>query len=245
MYKENQKYILEENNEQLANYRQKPAAAQHTNLKELIHFLEKKLEWYYDNRHDKIFVKGAPKAVNPDFAEYIFKFGCNLATGYFSSGVKDDLYTKEGNKYIRVMEHWVPRTALVGKVIYYGLYKGEDRFGALNGDCSYDNILKWLIKWTPLFCSHIITTKAENQKLNSLTKLPKKKNGLEPPPKYTFEQILNLEHYKEAGITLHRNLCLFNKYNKTDNKENWSFIPDHSYHFPEIDTPAMKELWKK
>ena len=92
--------------------------------------------------------------------------------------------------------------------------------------------------------------------MDNLTKI-KEEDGKEII-QYTFPQLLNLEHYKDLGISLNRNLSRFNKYTKPksrakkwqhlwDNPEqndpSWTHLMDDSHFFSEIRTPAMNELF--
>ena len=122
------------------------------------------------------------------------------------SSYRLDLYNKDHV----TEEHWIPRTT-VGKIIANAIVYGTDHFDALNGDCSIENIYRWIDSNTHLFCSIIISSKEENEKLNALTSRDQ----------YTFPQLLNLEHYKDLGISLNRSLSRF---------------------FPEVIMPSMIHL---
>ena len=79
--------------------------------------------------------------------------------------VLEDLYNKDHV----TEEHWIPRTT-VGKIIADAIVYGTDDYDALNGDCSLENIYRWIDTNTHLFCSIIISSKEENKTLNDLTK---------------------------------------------------------------------------
>ena len=135
----------------------------------------------------------------------------------------------------------------MGKIIANAIVHGTDDYDALNGDCSMENIYRWIESNAHLFCSIIISTKKENKKLDRLTKTKF----------YSFPQLLNLEHYRDLGLSLNRNLSRFNKYTKPKaakkyqhlrdnphlNPPNWTHLLDDSHFFPETLTPAMKELF--
>jgi hypothetical protein len=245
IYQNKQLYYLDGNDSELKRYRENPRK----DLQGKLRRTKKALKWNADLFHSK---KDDPDMgemfnhmINPSFGEPIFKFGCYLHTGYFTSGAKKDLHNN-GEKSENTEEHWIPRTT-VGKIIANAIVHGTDDYDALNGDCSMENIYRWIDSNTHLFCSIIISSDEENKKLDGVTS----KN------KYSFSQLLNLEHYKDLGISLDRNLSRFNKYTKPKwrskknqhlwdtphlNPPSWKHLWDDSYFFPAILTPAMKEL---
>lgn len=260
-YTENNLYYLDDNDSELKSYREKPRVVRKSNqtLQDKLRRTKTSLKWNADMyvlKKDSLDMEEMfHPQINPSFGEPIFKFGCFLHTGYFTSGAEKILYKKDKNgKSLVTEEHWVPRTT-VGKIIANAIVYDTDDFDALNGDCSIENVYRWIDSNAHLFCSVIISTKKENKQLDNLTKI-KEEDGKEII-QYTFPQLLNLEHYKDLGISLNRNLSRFNKYTKPpaakkyqhlrDNPEqnppSWTHLMDDSHFFSEIRTPAMKELF--
>ena len=251
IYQNKQLYCLDDNDSSLKKHRETPRDGREPNqtLQDKLRRTKTSLKW---NADLFLFKKDSPEMeemfryqINPSFGEPIFKFSCYLHTGYFTSGAEKDLHTK-GEKSKNTEEHWIPRTT-VGKIIANAIVHGTDDYDALNGDCSMDNIYRWIDSNTHLFCSIIISTKKENKKLDHLTKTKF----------YSFPQLLNLEHYRDLGLSLNRNLSRFNKYTKPKpakkyqhlrdnphlNPPNWTHLLDDSHFFPETLTPAMNELF--
>jgi len=242
IYQNKQLYYLSESDSELKSYREKPRKRLQDKLERTKTALKWGADMFDDKKDDPLMGEMFKYLINPIFGESIFKFSCYLHTGYFTSGAEEDLYNTD---YV-TKEHWVPRTT-VGKIIANAIVYGTDEFDALNGDCSIENIYRWIDSNTHLFCSTIIASKEENEELNVLT----------GKDQYSFSQLLNLEHYKDLGISLNRNLSRFNKYTKPKaakkyqhlrdnphlNPPNWTHLLDDSYFFPETITPAMKELF--
>ena len=245
IYKNKQLYYLSENDSELKSHREKSRKNLHDKLRRT----KTALKWHTEDWHRRKDYPEMPdmfdRLVNPDFGEPILKCGCYLHTGYFTSGAKKDLHNK-GKKSKNTEEHWIPRTT-VGKIIANAVVYGRDDYNALNGDCSLENVYRWIDSNVHLFCSIIISTKKENKKLDHLTKTKF----------YSFPQLLNLEHYREFGLSLNRNFSRFNKYNKPKwrskknqhlwdnphlNPPNWTHLMDDSFFFPQIITCAMCEL---
>ena len=82
-----------------------------------------------------------------------------------------------------------------------------------------------------MFCSVIVASSEENSMLDKRIQ----------SHLYTFQELLDLKHYKDLGICLHRNQSRFNKYNKSG-RENWRHLLDDSHFYPSIITSAMQEL---
>jgi len=244
IYQNKQLYYLDDNNSELKSYREKPRKSLQDKLERTKTALKWNADLFHSKKNDPFMQQMFNYLINPSFGEPIFKFSCYLHTGYFTSGAEKDLHTK-GEKSKNTEEHWIPRTT-VGKIIANAIVHGTDDYDALSGDCSMDNIYRWIDSNTHLFCSIIISTKKENKKLDHLTKTKF----------YSFPQLLNLEHYRDLGLFLSRNLSRFNKYTKPKpakkyqhlrdnphlNPPNWTHLLDDSHFFPEILTPAMKEL---
>ena len=256
IYQNKQQYYLDDNDSSLKKHRETSRVGQKPNqtLQDKLRRTKIALKWgtdyFYDRKDDPDMGEMFKYQINPILAEPIFKLGCYLHTGYFTSGSEKDLYNKD---HI-TEEHWIPRTT-VGKIIANAIVHGTDDYDALNGDCSMENIYRWIDSNAHLFCSIIISTKKENKKLDGETKT-KEKDGKDII-QYTFPQLLNLEHYRDLGLSLNRNLSRFNKYNKPKwiskknqhlwdnphlNPPNWIHLMDDSHFFPQIITPAMKEL---
>ena len=246
IYQNKQQYYLDDNDSELKRYREKPRKDLQGKLERTKTALKWGVDMFYDKKDDPLMGEMFKYLINPIFAEPIFKFGCCLHTGYFTSGAEPVLYKKDKDgKSLVTEEHWIPRTT-VGKIIANAIVYGTDHFDALNGDCSIENIYRWIDLNTHLFCSIIIASKEENEELNVLT----------GKDQYSFSQLLNLEHYRDLGLSLNRNLSRFNKYTKPKpakkyqhlrdnphlNPPNWTHLLDDSHFFPEILTPAMKEL---
>tara|TARA_R100000234_G_scaffold28101_1_gene16218 strand:- start:328 stop:1182 length:855 start_codon:yes stop_codon:yes gene_type:complete len=219
------------------------------------------------HKNDKEVVRYASDLANPYFAEPIFKCGCKLYTGYFTDNASQWLYNEKDWRPKSTTEklgeprdgyteeHWIPRTT-VGKIIVDGLFFKSDNYNVFNtNNISLDMVHNWIDENTHLFCSLIIASVDENDKLK--TEIDKNH--------YTFSQLLNLEHYKSNGITLHKNThflfegyCAANGSRKTnifgktvgEQKQNiqwrhqkWDFpTSDDSHFYPNIITPAMQEL---
>ena len=204
IYKENNLYYLSDDNLSLQSHQRKPRKDLEGKLERTKTALKWGSEMFYSKKDDPQMKYIFKNLINPIFAEPIFKFSCYLHTGYFTSGAEPVLYKKDKDgKSLVTEEHWIPRTT-VGKIIADAIVYGTDDYDALNGDCSLENIYRWIDTNTHLFCSIIISSKEENKTLNDLTK----KN------QYTFQQLLNLEHYKDLGISLNRNLSMFKDYSK-------------------------------
>ena len=256
IYQNKQLYYLDGNDSELKSYREKPRKS----LPDKLRRTKTALRWHAEDWHRR---KDHPEMpdmfdhlVNPDFGEPILKCACYLHTGYFTSAAKKDLHNNnKGTESKNTKEHWIPRTT-VGKIIANAVVYGRDDYNALNGDCSLENVYRWIDSNAHLFCSIIISTKKENKQLDKLTKT-KEEDGKDII-QYTFPQLLNLEHYKDLGISLSRNLSRFNKYTKPKwrskknqhlwdnphlNPPSWTHLMDDSHFFSEIRTPAMKELF--
>jgi len=247
IYQKDQLYILDDDEPSLKKYRENPRKDLQIKLRRT----KTALRWHAEDWHRRKDHSEMPDMfdhlVNPDFGEPILKCACYLHTGYFTSGAKKDLHNK-GKKSKNTEEHWIPRTT-VGKIIANAVVHGTDDYDALNGDCSIENIYRWIDLNAHLFCSVIISTKKQNKQLDNLTKTKF----------YSFPQLLNLEHYRDLGLSLSRNLSRFNKYTKPKwrskknqhlwdnphlNPPNWTHLLDDSHFFPEILTPAMNELFR-
>lgn len=228
MYNENNLYFLNEDNEYLKKHRQKSRK----NLDEKLNKTKIALKWgaelFYNKKDDPQMKEMFRYLINPILGEPIFKFDCYFHTGYFTSDTKDTLY-----QINHPLEHWIPRTT-VGKIIANAIVNNTDDYGVFDGNCSMENIFRWIDDYTHLFCSVIVASSEENSKLDKLIQ----KNN------YTFQQLLDLQHYRDLGINLYRNYSKFNKYNKGDGKENWTHLKDDSHFYPNIITPAMQELHK-
>tara|TARA_R110000824_G_scaffold389114_1_gene585027 strand:+ start:1414 stop:2205 length:792 start_codon:yes stop_codon:yes gene_type:complete len=258
IYQNKQHYYLDDNDSELKSSREKPRDGREPNqtLQDKLRRTKTSLKW---NADLFLFKKDSPEMkemfryqINPSFGEPIFKYGCLLHTGYFTAGAEKDLHNN-GKEKKNAKEHPFPRTT-VGKIIANAIVYGTDDYDALNGDCSMENIYRWIDLNAHLFCSVIIASKEENERLNKLTGT-KEEDGKEII-QYTFPQLLNLEHYRDVGLTLNRNLSRFNKYTKPAaakkyqhlrdnphlNPPSWTHLMDDSHFFPEIVTPAMKEL---
>ena len=226
MYIENNLYLLSEDNEYLKVHREKPRK----NLDEKLNKTKIALKWgaelFYNKKDDPQMKEMFRYLINPILGEPIFKFDCYFHTGYFTSGAKDTLYQTS-----HPLEHWIPRTT-VGKIIANAIVNNTDDYDVFGGDCSVENIFRWIDDYTHLFCSVIVATSEENSKLDKLIQ----NNN------YTFQQLLDLQHYRDLGITLYRNYSRFNQYNKSNDKQNWRHLLDDSYFYPNIITPAMQEL---
>ena len=247
IYKENNLYYLSDDNLSLQSHQRKPRKDLEGKLERTKTALKWGSEMFYSKKDDPQMKYIFKNLINPIFAEPIFKFSCYLHTGYFTSGAEPVLYKKDKDgKSLVTEEHWIPRTT-VGKIIADAIVYGTDDYDALNGDCSLENIYRWIDTNTHLFCSIIISSKEENKTLNDLTK----------KDQYTFQQLLNLEHYKDLGISLNRNLSMFKDYSKPPsrakkwqdrwdnphlNPPKWKHLGDDSFFFPNIITPAMQEL---
>ena len=242
IYQKDQLYYLDDNEPSLKEHCEKPRKDLKGKLERTKIALKWGSEMFYDKKNDPHMKEMFKHLINPIFGEPIFKFSCYLHTGYFTSDAEKDLYNKDHV----TEEHWIPRTT-VGKIIANAIVYGTDHFDALNGDCSIENIYRWIDSNTHLFCSIIISSKEENEKLNDLTSRDQ----------YSFPQLLNLEHYKDLGISLNRNLSRFNKYTKPKwrskknqrlwdnphlNPPNWTHLKDDSCFFPKILTSAMNGL---
>ena len=225
MYKENNLYFLSEDNEYLKKHREKPRKNLDAKLDKTKTALKWGTELFYSKKDDPQMSDMFRYLINPILGEPIFKFDCYFHTGYFTNGVKDNLY--ENN---HPLEHWIPRTT-VGKIIANAVVYGKDPYHAFDGDCSLDNIYKWIDDYTHLFCSVIVASSEENSMLDKRIQ-----NN-----HYTFQQLLDLQHYKDLGITLYRNQSRFNKYNK-NGSQSWRHLLDDSFFYPNIITPAMREL---
>jgi len=225
MYKENNLYFLSEDNEYLKKHREKPRKNLDAKLDKTKTALKWGTELFYSKKDDPQMSDMFRYLINPILGEPIFKFDCYFHTGYFTNGVKDNLY--ENN---HPLEHWIPRTT-VGKIIANAVVYGKDDYQAFDGDCSLDNIYKWIDDYTHLFCSVIVASSEENSMLDKRIQ-----NN-----HYTFQQLLDLQHYKDLGITLYRNQSRFNKYNK-NGSQSWRHLLDDSFFYPNIITPAMREL---
>ena len=256
IYEENNLYYLSDDNSSLQSHQRKPRK----NLEDYLRNTKTSLKWNADlyllKKDSDDMSRMFEPQINPSFGEPIFKHQCTLHTGYFTSGVngaESDLYN---GKYV-TKEHWIPRTT-VGKIIANAVVHGTDNWDALNGDCSIENIYRWIDSYAHLFCSVIIASRVENRQLNNLTKT-KDSDGNETIP-YTFQQLLNLEHYKDLGISLNRNLSKFKRYSNPKSRAKkwqhrwdnphlnppiWTHLGDDSFFFPNIITPAMKELCVK
>ena len=258
-YAENHLYHLDEDDPYHKKERETSRSMLQTHLENTIYMLQYSAGNVDRGRDFKHLDRIVSKIANPYFGEVIFKGGFNLYTGYFTSGAEEWLNTNSSNwrssKQTKKLgqprdgwtkEHWIPRTT-VGKIIIDALVYNKDDYKVFDGDCSIENVCSWIEKNTHLFCSVIISSKEENDKLDKLI----------DDNHFTFEQLLNLEHYKELGITLDRNKHLFKKYLKPRpakrykaeqddislRKQKWSFVvKDDSFYFPEIVTPAMKRL---
>ena len=242
IYKENNLYYLSDDNPSLQSHQRKPRKDLQGKLERTKTALKWGSEMFYNKKDDPHMKQMFKHLINPIFGEPIFKFSCYLHTGYFTSGAKEDLYNKDHV----TEEHWIPRTT-VGKIIANAIVYNTDDFDALNGDCSLENIYRWIDSNTHLFCSIIISSKEENEKLNDLTN----------KDQYSFQQLLNLEHYKDLGISLSRNLSKFERYlnpksrakkwqhlwdNPHLNTPKWKHLKDDSFFYPNTITPAMQEL---
>lgn len=266
MYKENNFYSYDEKNpfhiKKLRNKRE----SQELHLQKTNYLLRMSASLVDLYKNDERVIDYSNDLANPYFGEVIFKSGCKLYTGYFTDDSVQWLYnkkiwrSKETTERLGeprdgfTEEHWIPRTT-VGKIIVDALIYGKDEYDVFNGDTSLESVHNWIDNNTALFCSIIIASKSENDQLN--TEIEKNH--------YTFPQLLNLDHYRSLGITLHKNNHFkFNKYCKPggtrktnmfgasvkEQKENfelrnqnWSFPTlDDSHFFPSIITPAMQEL---
>ena len=225
MYKENNLYFLSEDNEYLKKHREKPRKNLDVKLEKTKTALKWGTELFHSKKDDPQMSDMFRYLINPILGEPIFKFDCYFHTGYFTNGVKDNLYEKN-----HPLEHWIPRTT-VGKIIANAVVYGKDPYHAFDGDCSLDNIYKWIDDYTHLFCSVIVASSEENSMLDKRIQ----------NHNYTFQQLLDLQHYKDLGINLYRNQSRFNKYNK-NGSQNWRHLLDDSHFHPNIITPAMQEL---
>ena len=225
MYKENNLYFLSEDNEYLKKHREKPRKNLDVKLEKTKTALKWGAELFHSKKDDPQMSDMFRYLINPILGEPIFKFDCYFHTGYFTHGVKDNLYEKN-----HPLEHWIPRTT-VGKIIANAVVYGKDDYEVFGDDCSMDNIFRWIDNYTHLFCSVIVASSEEN---HDLDKLIQNRN-------YTFQQLLDLQHYKDLGINLYRNQSRFNKYNK-NGRENWRHLLDDSHFYPSIITSAMQEL---
>lgn len=258
LYEENQLYYLNEDHDGHKKTREKVRKVQN-NLEDTIDLLQVGAKGYDLLKNDDGMRRVVKGIVNPWFGEPIFKAGCYLFTGYFTSGAEEWLNTKpetwRSAKQTTKLgeprdgwtkEHWIPRTT-VGKIIIDALCYNKDDYKVFDGNCNIKSVCHWIEQNTHLFCSIIISSEEENHQLNDLIQ---KKH-------FTFEQLLNLEHYKELGITLDRNKHIFKGYKKarkakkykaeqddiTLRGQKWSFVvKDDSFNYPQIITPAMKEL---
>ena len=247
IYQKDRLYRLGDNDPSLKNYRETPREDLQGKLRRTKIALKWNADLYLLKKDGPDMKEMFQPQINPSFGEPIFKHGCYLYTGYLTSGAAPVLYKKdEKGKSLVTNEHWIPRTT-VGKIIANAIVYGTDDFDALNGDCSIENIYRWIDSNTHLFCSIIISSKEENNELNDLTS----------KDQYSFSQLLNLEHYKDLGISLNRNLSLFDRYYKPKsrakkwqdhwdnphlNPPKWKHLMDDSHFFSEIRTPAMREL---
>ena len=259
LYEENQLYYLSEDHDGHKKTSEKVRTNLQNHLEDTITVLQLAAEFVDFKKNDERLHRVVKLIANPWFGEPIFKVGCYLYTGYFTSGAEEWLNTKpetwRSAKQTTKLgiprdgwtkEHWIPRTT-VGKIIVDALCYNKDDYKVFDGNCSIKNVCRWIEQNTHLFCSIIISSEEENDQLNSL--IGKKH--------FTFEQLLNLEHYKELGITLDRNKHVFKGYKKarkakkykaeqddiTLRGQKWGFVvKDDSFHYPQIITPAMKEL---
>jgi hypothetical protein len=258
-YAENHLYHLDEDDPYHKKERETSRSMLQTHLENTMYMLQYSSINVDRGRDFKRLDRIINKIPNPYFGEVIFKAGFYLYTGYFTSGAEQWLNRSSSNwrssKQTKKLgeprdgwteEHWIPRTT-VGKIAMDALLYNKDDYKVFDGDCSIENVCSWIEKNIHLFCSVIISSKDENDKLDKLI----------DDNHFTFEQLLNLEHYKELGITLDRNKHLFKKYLKPRlakrykaeqddislRKQKWSFVvKDDSHFFPQIITPAMKEL---
>jgi len=221
----NNLYFLSERNEYLKAHREKPRKNLDAKLEKTKTALKWGAELFHSKKDDPQMSDMFRYLINPILGEPIFKFDCYFHTGYFTDGVKDNLYEKN-----HPLEHWIPRTT-VGKIIANAVVYGKDPYQAFDGDCSLDNVYKWIDDYTHLFCSVIVASSEENSMLDKRIQ-----NHL-----YTFQELLDLKHYKDLGISLHRNQSRFNKYNKNDS-QNWRHLLDDSHFYPSIITSGMSDL---
>ena len=247
IYQKDQLYILDDDEPSLKNKREKPRTDLQGKLRRTKIALKWNADLYLLKKDSTDMKEMFQPQINPSFGEPIFKHGCYLHTGYVTSGAEPILYKKDKKgKRLVTEEHWIPRTT-VGKIIANAIVYDTDDFDALNGDCSIENIYKWIDLNTHLFCSIIIASKEENEKLNDLTSRDQ----------YSFSQLLNLEHYKDLDISLNRNVRRFERYYKPKsrakkwkhlwdnphlNQPKWTTLKDDSHFFPQILTSAMNGL---
>ena len=221
----NNLYFLSERNEYLKAHREKPRKNLDAKLEKTKTALKWGAELFHSKKDDPQMSDMFRYLINPILGEPIFKFDCYFHTGYFTDGVKDNLYEKN-----HPLEHWIPRTT-VGKIIANAVVYGKDPYQAFDGDCSLDNVYKWIDDYTHLFCSVIVASSEENSMLDKRIQ-----NHL-----YTFQELLDLKHYKDLGICLHRGQSRFNKYNKSGG-QNWRHLLDDSHFYPNIITSGMSDL---
>ena len=245
IYQKDRLYYLDDDEPSLKKYRENPRKDLEGKLERTKIALKWNTDLFHSKKNDPLMQQMFNYLINPSFGEPIFKFSCYLHTGYFTVGAEKDLHIT-GEKRNNTEEHWIPRTT-VGKIIANAIVHGTDDYDALNGDCSIENIYRWIDLNAHLFCSVIISTKKQNKQLDNLTKTKF----------YSFPQLLNLEHYRDLGLSLNRNLSRFNKYTKPkwrskknqhlwdnpeENPPNWTHLKDDSCFFPKILTSAMNGL---
>jgi hypothetical protein len=241
----NEYKIYDENDEFLQNYREwrmkngnirKNIEGLHGNVKFVATLLKRNYSIYkYGINNFSIDVEEIEKKLytldtNTLFAEPIFKTGLSIGTGYITEeAIKAYSLGLEKDKTDGVtLEHWFPRTH-VGRILISAAH-GRDLDNIFDGEVTDEKVYDFIDKYTPMFCSVIISTKKENNFIDTVVK----------QHDFGFDDYVNFNHYKLANFKIFRWVGFPDRGRRTTT----SVFPlkDFSYYYPEIITDGMREL---